>query len=188
MYTHLIIKYAEYKSIVYNYIKYIKSYITDIHSIKGHVNNNTINLHIRYIIIYLLLSYKNIIEKLVNYFDKNYELIEIKKIINNNNAIILLEDTTLSNAIQSHIEHHNVSKINYSPKVYIKFEISFPSKICLKKFLLEYKNYTLENILKINNIKTTNDAIIYVQYFEKGIKKEITYAYLDIKEKQLGLV
>lgn len=182
MYTHLIIKYAEYKSIIYNYIKYIKSYITDIHSIKGYINNNTINLHIRYIIIYLL-------QKIINYFDKNYELIEIKKIVNNNNTTIILENTTILNTIQSHSEYYaTIPKMNYLPKVHTKFEICFPNKVCLKKFLLEYKNYTLENIFKINNIKTNEDTIINVQYFEKGIKKEVVHKYIDIKEMMLGLI
>lgn len=187
MYANLVIKYIEYKSITCNFIKQIKSYITSIHSVKGYNNNNTTLLNIKYIIIYLLLKYKNIIEKLINYFDNKYELVEIKKTIDNKNITTILENTTISDTILMNTDsHNNIS--NYLPKVHTKFEICFPDKICLKKFLLEYRNYTLENIFKINNIKTNEDTVINIQYFEKGLKKEKILKYIDIKEIKLGLI
>lgn len=176
----IIIKYIEYKTIICNFFRTCKSYITTITSVKG-FDTQTHNIIIRYFIMYLLYNIKRLIKNMMSSIDKEYKLIEIKR-SDDDNTCHILENIKIHQLVKNPMIKSDLQK----HRIYLKFELD---SLCLKKYLKEYRenrdSHSLQNILLLNNINVDQDSNINIQYYDKGLKKNIVHKYDDIKDKKI---
>lgn len=168
------------------------------------IYNNGIkhNIFIRYLIIRILNSFIIILKNFRNLFDVEVDKIQIIKNYYNGNKTMIIDSIkhynnkiTIKDVINYIHKKENIKNDLLGNKIFMKFELNNKNKkICLKKYILIYKDYkkeyhnTLNNILLFNDININDDdeTVIILKFFKDGKIHDKEIKYESIKNKHIN--
>lgn len=174
------------------------------HNIKCKITNTTTfiidqkNEIYRYYLIQILTNIKSLLQQVINLLDVRGELIECSKITNNKNITMIIDARNHNNSMVNIIEHLNNLNTEYNPvlnpNILLKCHLinSDNSRTCLKDCILKYNDSdklfdnTLDNILKLNGIKTDSDAKLDIIVFKNTKLQPINIEYSKYKDYHLN--
>lgn len=163
----LVICYMVTRSRIINYINTIKDAIRTVTDVKGinSIGDPVKSLYLRYLLIKVLIFFKNFVSNAIRYIDSQYYLVEISKIENSTTNRRIYKMTSIEDIMSGDSTYEEVKS---TPKrVYIRY--SLDDNLCLKHILQQYDGgENIKEILTLNGIKYNENSKIYVRYMDKG--------------------
>ena len=136
----------------------------------------------------------NLFGGLRNMIDIKADKAQITKITQTGEKTIILEKDSLS--LLDINNHLNIIQPddNMLKHVFLTFELenSENEKICLKKFLVQYKDFneeyshTIENILLFNDIESNENSMINVKMFKNIKMINLKIPIIDVRDKHIN--
>jgi len=192
-YTNLIYYYLTCKQYCTNWYNSFIISTFGFTDMKISINNNHHSITFRYFLFMVLTNIMGLFNKLRTMIDITTTKAHITRITENGEKTIILEKDNVSLCdINKHLEIIEPSD-SMLKQVFLIFELdNNDEKVCLKKYLVQYKDFeeeyqhTLENILFFNSIKTNNNSKINVKMFKGAKMFNLQLPYIDIKNKHIN--
>lgn len=199
--------------IVYNKLEFIFFGVKNIEIIDEKERiNNVIFRFIIYSLINKIIAFvdyfRNYLMKLRDYADIKTKKLQMTKIYNNGKSKIILDCEKLNcdfitfTHIINCINFNDYKKEVILPKIiFIKFSLKNGSndntnndsnEICLKKYLIKYRDieekyhHTLKNIITFNNITVRPNTKLIVVFYRDKKKEQFEFNYQDIENKHIN--
>jgi hypothetical protein len=189
-------KYLAVQKFLYTFFNNLRRNITDTQEVKVVKNNSVHNTLLRYYLLRVLYYLNCVIKRLKDKLDVKADIIKIVKDTKDGSKTMVLQNESLSNIFE-YVERKGVQKVP-DTTIFLKFEIINNSHhnhqpLCLKDKLMEYRDVNedhsniLINIIKLSNIKVSDNAVISIVKFDnKKNKKEYTLNYKDVCDKHIN--
>jgi len=202
VYDKCVYVYLKTKMNITKSYKYIKSYFLDTEDIIIYKEGiGTEHKLCSYFIVRCINYYVSFLKNIRDYYDIDADKIQIKKkYYDGEKTYILDSNKYFKNKVSikdviNYIDNRDKNKYkNIGNYIFIKFELHNPkgSSICLKEYILKYKDLTeefhntIENIALFNNINSDSDAEIILSFIKDGQIKSYKIPYKNIHDKHIN--
>ena len=171
---------------IYNNMKNIRNFIVDYYN---KISNNIFTLkyinysyvlYLKYILIYLMILLRNMINRTIKIIDGNNKIYFYKVYNKKNNYVKVIDNTTIENIINGKDDIGYNKNVNiFDNKMLLEFKIikdiknkkqnTDISENLLNYWSIDKNNIILKNILLSEQINYNKDKdIIYIKYYEIG--------------------